>query len=107
MAIPSRPRHELPAVDEAALRAARQAERLLEAAREVGSARWEAFLAPIPERLRDAPPTELRTIARRARAAYGVKDSIAEVLPWSEAIAFRDSLDVLLRILVRLDASPG
>lgn len=97
-------RHELPEVDEAGLAAARLADALLAAARSVGSARWEAFLAPLPDRLRDAPPAELRTVARRGRAAFGAKDSIADVLPEADARAFRDALDRLLRVLARREA---
>jgi hypothetical protein len=100
-------RHELPEIDEAALVAARCADRLLAAARELGSTRWEAFLAPIPERLRDAPAEELRAVARRSRAAFGAKDSIADVLPWDDAMAFRDALDRLLKLLVRREAAEG
>ncbi len=103
----SRPpgRHELPEIDEAGLAAARAADRLLAAARSIGDARWEAYLAPLPDRLREAPPAELRAAARRGRAAYGPKDSIAEVLPWDDAIAFRDALDALLRLLARQEAA--
>ena len=97
-------RHELPEIDEAALAAARCADRLLVSARSLGSARWEAFLAPLPERLRDAPPGELRTVARRGRAAFGAKDSIADVLPWDDAMAFRDALDRLAKVLARHEA---
>jgi hypothetical protein len=95
----------MPEIDEAGLAAARCADRLIAGARALGSARWEAFLAPLPDRLRDGPPAELRAAARRGRAAFGVKDSIAEVLPWDDAIAFRDALDRLLRLLVRRDAA--
>ncbi len=98
-------RHELPEIDEAGLAAARAADRLLAAARATGSARWEAFLAPLPERLRDAPPGELRVAARRGRAAFGAKDSIADVLPWDDAMAFRDALDRLLKLLARREAA--
>jgi hypothetical protein len=97
-------RHELPEIDEAGLAAARLADRLLADARAVGSVRWEAFLAPLPERLRDAPPAELRTVARRGRAAFGAKDSIADVLPHADALAFRDALDRLLKLLARHQA---
>jgi hypothetical protein len=100
-------RHELPEIDDAGLAAGRCADRLLTAAREAGSLRWETFLAPLPERLRDAPPAELRAVARRGRAAFGAKDSIADVLPWEDAMAFRDALDVLLKLLARRDASQG
>jgi hypothetical protein len=104
-------RHELPAIDEAALAAARHADRILDAARAAeaagapGAARWAAFLAPLPERLRDAPASELRSVARRARAAYGPKDSIADVVPADLAIAFRDSIDDLTRVLARHEAT--
>ena len=104
-------RHELPAIDEAALVAARHADRLVAAARAAesagapGAARWAAFLEPLPDRLRDAPPGELRSVARRARAAYGPKDSIAEVLPADLAIAFRDAIDDLARVLIRHEAT--
>ena len=67
-------RHERPAIDEAGLVAARHADRLLAAAREVGSARWIAYLEPLPDRLRDDEPTALRATATRCRAAFGVKD---------------------------------
>jgi hypothetical protein len=98
-------RHELPEIDDAGLAAARCADRLLAAARDVGSTRWEAFLAPLPERLRDAPPAELRAVARRGRAAFGAKDSIADVLPWDDAMAFRDAIDRLLKLLARREAA--
>ena len=103
-------RHELPAIDEAALAAARHADRLVDAARAAtavgapGAPRWAAFLEPLPDRLRDAPPGELRSVARRARAAYGPKDSIADVLPADLAIAFRDAIDDLVRVLNRHEA---
>lgn len=98
-------RHELPEIDEAGLAAALAADRLLAAARAAGSARWEAFLAPLPERLRDAPPGELRVVAGRGRAAFGAKDSIADVLPWLDAMEFRDALDRLLKLLARREAA--
>lgn len=112
MALPQPPpgRHELPAIDAAALAAARHADRLVDAARIAvaagapGASRWAAFLESLPDRLRDAPPTELRSVARRARAAYGPKDSIADVLPADLAIALRDAIDDLVRVLNRQEA---
>ena len=104
-------RHELPAIDEAALAAARHADRLVAAARAAesvgspGAARWAVFLESLPDRLRDAPPGELRSVARRARAAYGPKDSIAEILPADPALAFRDAIDDLARLLIRHEAT--
>ena len=98
-------RHELPEIDEAALAAARLADAALEAARVAGVARWEAFLAPLPERLRDDPPAELWTVVRRARAAYGPKDAITDALPEDVARAFREALDRLARVLARWEAA--
>ena len=81
------------------------AARAAESAGSPGAARWAAFLEPLPDRLRDAPPGELRSVALRARAAYGPKDSIAEVLPADLAIAFRDAIDDLARVLTRHEAA--
>ena len=94
-------RHEFPAIDEAGLVAARHADRLLAEAREIGSARWVAYLEPLPDRLRDDDPTALRATATRSRAAYGVKDSIRDVLPESLTEPFLDSIDRLIRELNR------
>lgn len=94
-------RHDLPAIDAAALAAARSADRLLAAARERGLARWTAFLEPLPDLLRDAEPGALRPAALRARAAYGPKDSIRDALPLELTGPFRDALDRLLKELAR------
>jgi hypothetical protein len=94
-------RHEQPAIDEAGLVAARHADRLLAAARDLGSARWIAYLEPLPDRLRDDEPTALRATATRCRAAFGVKDSIRDSLPESLTEPFLDSIDRLVRELNR------
>lgn len=94
-------RHERPAIDEAGLVAARHADRLLDAARELGSERWAAYLEPLPDRLRDDEPAALRATATRCRAAFGVKDSIRDVLPESLTEPFLDSIDRLVRELNR------
>lgn len=88
-------------IDEAALAAARDAERLLEAARERHSTRWEEFLAPLPGQLRDVAIGDLRRVALRARAAYGPKDSIREVLGAELTEPFLADLDRLLKALAR------
>ena len=44
------PRHELPDVDAAALDAARAADALVAAARDLGNERWLRYLAPLPDR---------------------------------------------------------
>jgi hypothetical protein len=98
-------RHERPAIDEAALVAARHADRLLAAARERGNRRWEEFLAPLPDRLRDDEVTALRATAMRARAAYGPKDSVRDALPADLTEPFLESVDRLLRELAKRDAA--
>ena len=100
-------RHERPAIDEAGLRAARAADRLLAEARERGVERWIAFLEPLPDRLRDDPIPDLRRAATRARAAYGPKDSIRDVLPEALTEPFLDAIDRLLRELARREAAEG
>jgi hypothetical protein len=98
---PGPARHELPAIDELALTAARRADLLLAAALEHGANRWVAFLEPIPDRLRDDELRALRQTALRARAAYGPKDSVRDVLPPDVTEPFLDALDRLLRELAR------
>lgn len=98
-------RHEQPAIDEAALVAARYGDRLAAAARELGSERWAAFLAPLPDRLRDDAVSSLRATAMRARAAYGPKDSVRDALPKDLTEPFLDAIDRLLRELARRDAA--
>ena len=98
-------RHERPEIDEAALAAARHADRLVAAANEGGVARWHAFLAPLPDRLRDDEPAALRKTALRARAAYGPKDSIRDALPADLTEPFLEAVDRLLRELARREAA--
>ena len=94
-------RHELPVIDAAALAAALAADHLLARARELRLDRWERYLAPLPDQLRDAPLTGLRAAARRARSAYGPKDSIRDALPAEVTEPFLTSLDRLIRELNR------
>jgi hypothetical protein len=94
-------RHERPAIDEAALIAARHADRLLAEARDRGLQRWVAFLEPLPDRLRDDEPVALRLTAVRSRAAYGVADSVRDALPPDLTEPFLDAIDRLLRELNR------
>jgi hypothetical protein len=84
--------------------AARQADHALAAAQAGGHARWEAFLERIPDRLRDAQLGELRSIAIRARAAFGANDSIRDVLPADVTEPFRLALDRLLKLIAREEA---
>ena len=94
-------RHERPVIDEAALVAARAGDRMLAAVREVGSARWTAYLEPIPDRLRDDEIVDLRRTALRARSAFGPKDSIRDVLPASLTEPFLDAVDVEMGVMPR------
>jgi hypothetical protein len=98
---PGPARHERPAIDEAALVVARDADKLLASARERGSDRWATFLADVPERLRDAPIVDLRAIAMRARSAYGPRDSIRDALPADLTEPFLTNLDRLLKALAK------
>lgn len=97
-------RHERPAIDEAALVAARHGDRLVDAARAAGQVRWAAYLGPLPDRLRDEGLSDLRRTAMRARAAYGPKDSVRDALPAELTEPFVDAVDRLLRLLARREA---
>jgi hypothetical protein len=96
-------RHELPAVDEAGLTAARHADRLLASARDRDAGRWVRYFETIPEHLRDDEPRALRQVAMRARAAYGPKDSVRDDLPEEVTEPFLDAIDRLIRQLNRRD----
>ena len=94
-------RHELPAIDELALTAARHGDRLLAEARRRGDDRWVTFLGALPDRLRDEEPPALRAAALRARAAYGPKDSVRDALPADLTEPFLEAIDRLIRELNR------
>ncbi len=94
-------RHQYPAIDEAAMVAARAADRLLASARDLGATRWVAYLEPLPDRLRDDDVADLRRTVLRARAAYGPKDSIRDTLPEDVTEPLLDALDRLLKAIAR------
>ena len=96
-------RHELAAVDEAGLFAARHADRLVAAAEAAGAVRWLRYFETMPDRLRDDEPRFLRQVALRARAAYGPKDSVRDALPADVTEPFLDAIDRLLKQLNRRD----
>jgi hypothetical protein len=100
-------RHESPGIDAAALEAARAADRLYAAARAFGNERWIRYLAPLPDRLRDDPLPQLRAAARRARAAYGPKESIRDDLPPDVTEPFLLAIDRLLKAIARDEAHRG
>ena len=81
--------------------AARHGDRLLASARDRAAARWVTFLEPLPDRLRDEDLPGLRATAVRARAAYGVKDSVRDVLPSTLTEPFLEAIDRLLREINR------
>jgi hypothetical protein len=91
-------------VDSAALEAARLADRALEVARELGSERWERYLKPLPDRLRDDQLPQLRAVARLARSAYGPKDSIRDALPADVTEPLLVAIDRLLKVIARYEA---
>jgi hypothetical protein len=97
-------RHEVPEVDAAALEAARAADRALAAALAVGADRWARYLAPLPDRLRDDPISGLSAIGRRARSAYGPKDSIRDALPADATEPLLLAIDRLLKAIARYEA---
>jgi hypothetical protein len=94
-------RHQAPVIDEAALVAARAADRALAVARERGATRWATYLEPLPDRLRDDDIADLRRTALRIRAAYGPKDSLRDVLPESATEPLLDAVDRLLKALAK------
>jgi hypothetical protein len=98
-------RHERPAIDDAALAAARAADHALGEARDRGADRWVRFLEPLPDRLRDDGLTELRGTALRCRAAFGPKDSIRDALSADVTEPLLEAVDRLLKLLVKRDAS--
>jgi hypothetical protein len=98
-------RHERPAIDEAALAAARAGDRLLDAARARGVVRWTAYFEPIPDLLRDGELGELRKVALRARSAYGPKDSVRDALPLDVTEPFLEAVDRLLKQLAKREVA--
>ena len=103
---PGPARHELPAIDDQAMVAARHADRLLAAAKDRDAVRWVTFLEPLPDRLRDEDLPGLRDAVVRARAAYGPKDSIRDMLAPEVTEPFLESIDRLLREINRRSANP-
>lgn len=99
------PRHELPEIDATALEAASAGDAMVAAARAVGSERWLRYLEPLPGRLRDDPLPDLRSAARRGRAAYGPKDSVRDELPPEVTERFLDGLDRLIRAINRWETN--
>lgn len=102
---PDPARHELPDIDEAALRVARAIDIAIAAAKARESERWIGYLAPLPDRFRDDSLRDLRATARRARAAYGPKDSIRDAIPEEASEPLLLAIDRLLKAIARHDAN--
>ncbi|OGN81932.1 MAG: hypothetical protein A2X23_02815 [Chloroflexi bacterium GWC2_73_18] len=100
-------RWEVPGVDAAALELARHVEAALPQLSSPSAARWERWLAPLAEPLRDGEPAAVAAAGRRVRAAFGVGESVAQALPPAEALALRDAADALLRAIARHEAKRG
>jgi hypothetical protein len=118
-------RHEIPEVDAAALVAARAVDALLaegeglvaaglraddeglhsiDAARHAAAVeRWIAYFRRLPDELRDDPLPQLRLAARRARAAYGPKDSIRDAFSPDVTEPLLDATDRLLKSIARYE----
>ena len=96
-------RHELPAIDEWALAAARAVDPMVAAARDRAATRWLSVLAPLPDLLRDGDLGEIRRAAIRARAAFGPKDSVRDALPPDVTEPCLVAIDQLIRALNRHD----
>ena len=96
-------RHELSEIDETALVVARALDVALAAARAMENERWVGYLTPLPDRFRDDSLRELRASARRARAAYGPKDSIRDALPEAATEPLLLAIDRLLKAIARFD----
>ena len=101
---PELARHEVPDIDAAALTAAHAVDVALREARSIDAVRWVRYLEPLPDRLRDDGLRELRSTARRVRAAFGPKDSIRDSLPDAVTEPMLITVDRLLKAIARHDA---
>jgi hypothetical protein len=98
---PGPARHERPAIDEAALVLARDADLALAELLADGIDRWARFFEGYPDRLRDASVAELRGVAMKMRSAFGPKDSIRDALPPALTEPMLTHIDRLLKLLAR------
>ena len=96
---PPVPRWQDPALDEAALAAAHGIREAIGALRARGATRWVHWLEPLEPVLEDGDRADVLVAARRARAAFGAKDSVLDDWPDDAALRLRDVVDALLRAL--------
>jgi hypothetical protein len=101
------PRWQDPQLDEAALDVARRTRLVVEALRGAGHDRWVAFLEPLVPAFEDGDRVDLQAAARRARAAFGARDSLLDALPDTDTVRLRDAVDRLLLLVERRRAIGG
>jgi hypothetical protein len=94
----------MPDVDEKALALARAVRVATATLREAGRSRWSAVLEPLAEPLEDGDLGTVAAAASRVRAAFGVGESVAEALPYEQALGLRDAADALQRALARYES---
>ncbi len=99
------PRWQDPVLDEAALELARLVRGAVVALGALGHERWVAFLEPLVPVFEDGDRADLLLAARRARAAFGARDSILDAWPSDEARRLRDAVDHLQHLIDRRLAS--
>ncbi len=102
---PGPPRWQDPALDEAALELARLVRGAVSALHGLGHERWVAFLEPLVPVFEDGDRGDLLVAARRARAAFGARDSILDAWPSDDARRLRDAVDRLQHLIDRRLAS--
>ncbi len=89
-----------PGLDEQALAVAAGVRGALGVLREHGQERWVEWFEALLPVFEDGDVAALRIAARRARAAYGAKDSVVDAWPDQEAaLRLRDAVDRLQRTL--------
>ena len=101
------PRWQDPQLDEAALDVARRVRVAVAVLRGRGNARWVAFLEPLVSAFEDGDRTDLQAAGRRARAAFGARDSLLDAAPDADTLGLRDAVDRLLFLLERRLAAEG
>ncbi len=97
------PRWQDPPLDEAALAVARDIRHALVELRTVAP-RWATWFDALLPALEDGDRAALEAAAKRARAAYGARDSVLDVWSTPEALQLRDQIDRLQRLLARRSA---
>jgi len=99
------PRWQDPQLDEAALEVARRVRLAVAGLRDHGHERWVAFLEPLAPAFEDGDRADLLAAARRARAAFGARDSVLDVAPGPDMLQLRDAVDRLQLLLERRRAA--